>query len=57
MRSLIAYVVMAICAVLAIIDVYASLHPPSVETTQTEPAARACDDRPLMSGTKIVCPR
>jgi len=55
MRSLIAYLLMTISAVLAIIAIYATVNPPMVETIQTEPATRVCDDRPLMSGTKVEC--
>ena len=52
-RLLIAYFLMAISAVLAGIDIYGRLNQPKVETIQTE--AQVCDDRPLMSGTKVEC--
>jgi hypothetical protein len=44
---------MAICTILAAMNIYVSLHPPKAETIQIEPA-RDDDDQPLMSGTPIA---
>ena len=51
-RSEITHMLMAISTVLTAVDIYARL---KVETVQTEPVERVCDDRPLMSGTKVEC--
>jgi hypothetical protein len=51
MRTLTAYLLMAICPILAAMNIYVSLHPPKAETIQIEPARD--DDRPLMSGTPV----
>ena len=51
MRLLVAYLLMAVSTLLAAIDIYARLNPPTkVETVQTEPAHE--NHAPLMSGTK-----
>ena len=46
MRTLTAYLLMAICTILAAMNIYVSLHPPKAETIQSQ--------REMMTGP--LCP-